>query len=110
MTRRLLAVFFGTALAFALAAQAADTKKADREGPKVDPKATADDIALQQDELRRRFDDFKAALIRVAQRLENTGKAEDRDKAKQLRAAIEKASAQGIDGKFLTLIAVLKQK
>jgi hypothetical protein len=110
MTRRLLAVFFGTALAFALAAQAADTKKPDRpDGPKVDPKAVADDAALQQDELRRRFDDFKAALVRVAQRLENTGKAEDREKAKQLRAAIEKSSQQGIESKFLTLIAVLKE-
>jgi hypothetical protein len=105
MVRRFLAVLGVTALAFTLAAQAQD-KKAD---PKSDPKAVSDESALTQDELYRRFADFKAALLRVAQRLESTGKAEDRDKAKQLREALDKASAQGTEAKFLTLIAELKK-
>ncbi len=112
MTRRLLAVLCGTALAFALTVHAGEPDKdpAKKTDNALDPKLVQDEAALQQDELRRRFDDFKAAMLRVAHRLEASAKKEDQDKAKQLKEAIDKASTQGIDGKFLTLIAALKDK
>src|SRR5262245_22275372 len=102
-TRRLLATLGVTALAFVLAAQAADpepVKKAD--GRKVED-LSQDQITLEQanailkqDQLKRQFDDFKQSLLRLAHRLESSPRPEDRDKATVLKEAIKKASEQGV--------------
>ena len=106
MTRRFLVALLVSALAFPLAVEATGASNSDRH---AGPRAGVDEDALWQDKLRRRFDDVRAMLLWVAQRLESTGKAKDRETAKRLHAILEKASEQGIDGKFLVLIAALNE-
>src|SRR4051812_44179669 len=117
MTRRLLASLFVTAVAFAVAARAADppsaVKPADAKGKAktaddTDPKARIDDAANQQERLRRQFGEFKESLLRLKQRFESSTKPEEREKAKILDQALAKASAQGVDTKFTTLVNDLR--
>ena len=122
MIRRLLAPLFLLAVAFSLlVAQAADpqtpakkpanvTKKKDT-GDKLTPEqieAAQKDAALQEEQLKRKFDDVKQMILRLAQRLDSSPKPEDRDKAKVLREALNAASTQSIDAKFIGLAAALK--
>jgi len=117
MTSRLLAALGVTALAFVLAAQAAEpikiNKPADR--PSATPDLSPEQIDLQQreaaqkqDQLKRQFDEFKQSLLRLAHRLESSTKQEDKDRAAILKDAIKVASEQGVDTKFATLISKLK--
>src|SRR5262249_51095491 len=77
--------------------------------PKQKPLAVEkDEAALDQERLAVQFRDFEAALLRLAQRLERSSKPEDRDRAVTLKAAIKKASEVGIDGRFETLIGLLR--
>ncbi|MGH9676915.1 MAG: hypothetical protein ACRD36_07415, partial [Candidatus Acidiferrum sp.] len=73
-----------------------------------DPKLRIEEASNQQDRLRRQFEEFKQALLRLKQRLEVSPKPEDREKALVLTQAIAKASEQGTDAKFTALIAALK--
>jgi hypothetical protein len=118
MSRRLLAVLGVLATAFVLAVRADDRlpvkidpkNKGDvkRSDDATDPKVKIEDAAVQQERLKSRFDDFKSKLLSLAQRMENSPKPEDQEKAKILRRAIKKASEEGVDTKFSTLIETLK--
>ncbi|NDH05991.1 hypothetical protein EBX93_08700 [bacterium] len=90
-------------LAFSIAVQAQDSKPA-----KEDTKAIQVDVAGSQERLKQQFKDFTTDLLRLAQRLENSPKTEDRDKAQALKNALKAASEQGIEVKFTTLILALK--
>ncbi len=115
MTRRLLTALCVTALV--LAARAADprpvvppveNKNKVKAADDVDPKAQVEEAASQQERLRRQFEEFKQSLLRLKQRLETSAKPEDREKAKVLDEALNKASEQGTDSKFSTLVAALQ--
>jgi hypothetical protein len=115
MTRRLLTSLL--VVAVALAARAADprpvvppveNKNKVKDADDVDPKARIEEAANQQERLRRQFEEFKQSLLRLKQRLESSPKPEDREKAKVLDEALAKASEQGTDTKFGTLVSALK--
>src|SRR5689334_943997 len=117
MTRRVLAVLVGTALALGLVARAdnpinlkvPDAKKGDRSADTaLDPKSALEEAAIKQERLSRQFRDFEGALLRLAQRLETSSKAEDRDKAVVLRKALDKAGEKGVDTDFDRLVSLLK--
>jgi hypothetical protein len=118
MTRRLLAVLGVWATAFVLIARAETPFPVKVEGKKgtsaagdqADPKIVIEDAANQQERLKRQFDDFKQALLRVAQRLEASTDPKDKEKAKNLKEAIKKASEQGVDTKFSTLVDALRKE
>ncbi len=102
MITRLGSLMLFLGLAFAIV-QAQDTKPA-----KEDNKAVQVDVTGSQERLKQQFKDFTTDLLRLAQRLENSPKAEDRDKAQALKNALKAASEQGIEVKFTTLILALK--
>src|SRR5690349_20411095 len=90
MSRHLLAVLGVLATTFVLAVRAddrlpvkidpknkGDVKRAD---DAADPKVKIEDAAIQQERLKSRFDDFKAKLLSLAQRMENSSKPEDQEK------------------------------
>jgi hypothetical protein len=118
MTRRLLVVIGVLATSFVLTARSQDRlpvkisprdkSNVQRSEDKTDPKTKIEDIATEQERLRRQFDDFKSKLLGLAQRMENSTKPEDRDKAKVLREAIKKASTEGVETRFSTLIEMLR--
>ena len=102
MITRLGSLILFLGLAFAIV-QAQDAKPA-----KEDNKAVQVDVTGSQERLKQQFKDFTTDLLRLAQRLENSPKAEDRDKAQALKNALKAASEQGIEVKFTTLILALK--
>jgi hypothetical protein len=102
MVTRLGSLILFLGLAFAIV-QAQDAKPA-----KEDNKAIQVDVTGSQERLKQQFKDFTTDLLRLAQRLENSPKAEDRDKAQALKNALKSASEQGIEVKFTTLILALK--
>jgi hypothetical protein len=117
MSRRLLAVLGVLATVFVLAARAEDrlplkidskAKSDVKRTDGADPRVKIEDAANQQEALKRQFDDFKQKLLGLAQRMENSAKPEDREKAKILRLAIKKASEEGVETKFSSLIDTLK--
>jgi len=119
MTRRLLAALFVTATAFVLVARAEPpdikiptVKGPDKSTPKpkddADPKARQDDIAPEQDRLKHQFDEFKMSLLRLSQRLENSPRIEDQDKAKVIKEALAKVGELNVEGQFGVLINALK--
>jgi hypothetical protein len=117
MTPRLLVALCITAAAFPPlvcsadprpAVPPVDNKNKVKEVDDVDPKARVEEAANQQERLRRQFEEFKQSLLRLKQRLENSPKPEDREKAKILDEALTRASEQGTDSKFSTLVAALK--
>jgi murein L,D-transpeptidase YcbB/YkuD len=118
MSRRLLAVLGVLTTAFVLAARADERppvkivpkSKGDikRGGDKADPKVKIGDAANLQEALKRRFDDFKQQLLTLALRMENSPKAEDREKAKVLRLALKKASEEGVETQFSSLVEMLR--
>ncbi|HXG12742.1 MAG TPA: hypothetical protein VNK04_23490 [Gemmataceae bacterium] len=116
MTRRLLATLLVVAVGFAFAARADDPAKADpkskaaKDGDAIDPKVAREEAAIRQEQLARQFRDFEAALLRLAQRLSESSRPEDKEKAATLKKAIEKASTEGIDTKFERLVKELKDK
>src|SRR5439155_7056187 len=103
MSRRVLPCLILPAVLFLLIAQAAEPENP----PKKPIAAERDAAALDQERLAGQFRQFEAALLSLAQRLERSSKAEDRDRAVTLKAAIKKASEVGIDARFQTLIALL---
>ncbi len=121
MTRRLLGPLTVAALGFLLTVvHAADKpipvktsgKSNKTEAPSGigDPRVRIEDAATQQDQLARQFNEFKASLMRLAQRLESSSRQEDRDKAAILRQAIKESGERGVDAKFATLVAALRSK
>src|SRR5262249_52148670 len=115
MTRRVLASAFFVLAAFALLANAepqgpaskTDPKK-DSDKEKLDVKSAVGDLTAKQMRMQALYSDFQSALQRLAQRMAASPKAEDRDRAKILQQALEKASAEGISESFDKLIVILK--
>lgn len=118
MTPRLLTVLGILATTFVLAVRAEDRlpvkvdprskSSVERSEDKTDPKIKIEDAATQQERLKRQFDEFKQKLLVLAQRLENSTKPEDREKAKVLRQAIQRASEEGVETRFSSLIERLR--
>jgi hypothetical protein len=118
MTRRLLTGFCLTAAAVVMTAYGADPprpagrpaegKGKVKDADDVDPRARIEEAANQQERLRRQFEEFKQSLLRLKQRLESSPKPEDREKARVLDEALARASEQGTDTKFGTLVSLLK--
>src|SRR5947209_1925459 len=103
MARRALALFGMMALGLAW------TVRGDE--PKSEPAAAPvkkDELAVNTAANARKFREFQQALLRLAQRLENSNKPEDRERAANIRKAIEMASASGIDTRFDRLIGILQ--
>ena len=116
MTRRILASLLVTALALAVVARAdnpinlkVDPKKTGpKDEAKLDEKAVVEEAAIKQARLSEDFRKFEGALLRLAQRLESSSKAEDREKAVVLKKAIDRAMNEGVDTKFDRLVNALK--
>src|SRR6266404_2182086 len=108
MTRRLLVSVFMLTMAFLVIAEGADLQTSPQQSKEKSAAADKDDAVVIQQRLATQFREFEAALLRLAQRLERSGKAEDRDRAVTLKAAIKKASEVGIDARFETLIGLLR--
>jgi hypothetical protein len=112
MTRRILVSVFFVA-AFTLLAKAEPPVPSSKTDPKkdtdkVDVKSSVDTLANQQIRQQALYSDFKSALQRLAQRMAASPKPEDREKAKILNHALEKASEEGIENSFEKLITILK--
>ncbi len=101
MFYRLLPVLTLLALGLAPAAPAAEPAKPAKPATKEDP-------AVTQEILSRQFRDFEQSLLRLAQRLERSGKPEDKQRAANLKKAIELASSEQTERKFEKLIDILK--
>ena len=90
----------------------ADEPKSDDTSKPKDEKSSAvlkDEARESQEVLARRFKDFSASLLRLAQRLEKSTKPEDRQRADNLKKAIALVGEQGVDLKFTSLIEILKK-
>src|SRR5262249_25425635 len=98
-----------TALALAAAARA--DRPAVKKGENPNKKATdvKDRTALEQQILARRFANFKAALLRVQQRLEK-GTDDDKKQAVALKKALERIDANDLPTQFNRLVDFLKHK
>ncbi|HKB42391.1 MAG TPA: hypothetical protein VKD72_38550, partial [Gemmataceae bacterium] len=111
MTRRLLAALCVTALGFFWTAQAADSVKIDRDKVKTtgttEKEFDALRLAHEQKQLKQEFLEFKHQLLRLAQNLELSTKPENKEKAKMLREALERAAKDGVDLRFNQLIEKL---
>lgn len=104
MPLRLSAILISLGCLLALGVQAQEGKQS----AKADSKAVQVDVTGSQERLKQQFKDFTTDLLRLAQRLEASPKAEDRDKATALKNALKVASDQGIEMKFSTLILALR--
>jgi hypothetical protein len=67
-----------------------------------------EEAAAAQEGLARKFRDFEQALLRLTQRMEQSSKPADQQKAKVLRKAVDTASKEGTDLKFAKLIQLLR--
>ncbi len=115
MTRRVQLWTVFAAAGFALLANAEppapskpDAKPKAAENDKIEIKPTVEDLAAKQIRMQALFSDFKSALLRLSQRMANSPKPEDRERAKLLKQALEKANEEGIDNSFDKLVTILK--
>src|SRR5262249_23632407 len=113
MMRRMLALLGLVAMAFVLAVRAdqptAKKAKAKTDNPDIKSADTKDKALLEQRLLLRDFNNFKAAVLRVKQRLER-GSADDKDKAKALQNALEQIDKRHLDTEFSRLVQILNSK
>src|SRR6516165_9071932 len=104
MMRRLLATLGVTVLAFTLAIRAADpVPSGDKKAPELTKEqleALQKETAFKQAQMKKEFEEFRTAILTLAQRLEASARQEDKDKARLLREAIELANKQGVETKF----------
>jgi hypothetical protein len=110
---RTLSAVVGLLTFFVLAVHA-DPQAARRAKQKADKSAAqAADVKekalLRQRLLRRQFEEFKAAVLRVKQRLEK-GSAEDRARAKALEKALNHIDKTHLDTEFTRLVRLLDDK
>ncbi len=77
---------------------------------KADDKAVQikEDLTLREQILARQFQEFLQSLLKLQQRLERSPKQEDRDRAVNLKRAIEKAQDASIATQFDQLVDFLK--
>ena len=104
---RPMLVLLGLLIAPALPAQEPEKEPAKPAAP-AEGGAEIQRSREQQEILNRRFRDFESSLLRLSQRLERSSKPEDRERAANLRKALELASKENTDTKFDRLIGVLK--
>ncbi len=104
MARRVLVAIGVLGLVYAWVVHADEPAKSD---PK--PSITKDELALKKEIDARKFRELQQALLRLAQRLENSSKPEDRERAASIRKAIDLASTSGVDTRFDRLIGLLKK-
>src|SRR5262245_31266236 len=104
MTRRLLGGLVITGLALVLVARADDPAK---DNDKVDPKASSEAATNRQDRLKYQFREFESALLRLKQRLAESPRAEDKQKAVTLDKAMKEASDHAIDTRFEKLVQLV---
>src|SRR6516165_1203127 len=109
MVRRILVALSVSTLGFVLLAQAAEPTAKPKNEDTKQPGVIQDEARLKQEILAGRFREFEAQLLLVAQRLEGTGKAEDREKATVLRQAIDLARNEGVDTRFNKLVDLLQK-
>ena len=76
------------------------------EATRPDPDALLASIKKESD--ARKYREFQQALLRLAQRLEASTKPEDRERAANIRKAIELSSSKGVDTQFDHLINQIK--
>jgi hypothetical protein len=115
MTRRVLVSVLFAAAAFVLLAKADDpvppkpnAKSKPVEKDKLDVKSALENQAYKEIRMQALYSDFKSALLRLSQRMANSPKKEDQDRAKLLQQALEKAQEEGVDNSFDKLITILK--
>ena len=106
MTRRLVTVFFITAVAFAMTVRAAEVKKAD--APALDPKTAQDLATVNEKRLREQFDTFKNEVLKLKQRLETSDKDEDKATVKVLDGVLKEINNLAVDGQFDKVIESLQ--
>lgn len=104
---RPLLVLLGLLIAPALRAQEPEKEPAKPAAPSAD-RAEVQKSLEQQEILNRRFRDFESSLLHLSQHLERSSKPEDRERAANLRKALELASKENTDTKFDRLISMLK--
>lgn len=108
MTRRLLAIGAILAVSLTCIAWAQDPAPSKSDAKPAVGAREKDDATVAQDILARQFREFEQVLLRVAQRMERSSKPEDRERAINLKKAIELAGKSSIDTRFDKLISVLK--
>ena len=108
MTRRVLALVGMLALGLVLVARADDPDKPKDNSGSSNIIENKNKAIEQQEILQRQFKDFEQALLRVARRLARSAKPEDRERAANLKKAIELAGNENTDAKFDKLINTLK--
>ena len=106
MTRRLLAAFFVTAVAFALTVRGRRPQEARRAA--LDSKAAQDLAAAKEKLLREEFDTFKNEVLKLKQRLETSDKDEDKATVKVLDNVLKEINNLAVDGKFDKVIESLQ--
>lgn len=106
MFRRVVMSLAAAALALAPVLRAGDAGKPVDNPSRASVSETA---AVTQEVLSRQFRDFEQQLLRLALRLEQSGKPEDRERAKSLKKAIAVASGEALDNRFDKLVQLLKK-
>jgi hypothetical protein len=76
--------------------------------PAPDNKNAAADLAVEQQILARKYQEFEKALMQLAHRLERSTKPEDRERAANIKKAIAYSADQDVKGKFEQLIKTLQ--
>src|SRR5262249_54634293 len=102
MLRRVMAVL---ALSAAIVGMAV---YADAPATPKDDTGVPNDTVIKQATLKRQFQEFEQALLRLAQRLEKSPRQDDRDKAQALRKAIKLAEQEAVENRFQKLLATLQ--
>jgi hypothetical protein len=106
MIRRVLVLVAGlAALTVVLSVRAQEPTRPADKADKI-----KEDLTLQQQNLKRRFDDFQQQLLRLQQRLEKSPRKEDQDKALVLKKALERAQDSLISTQFDSLVDYLKNQ
>lgn len=72
------------------------------------PEAVRNEVVRSQDALARKFRDFRASLLRRAQRLERGPGPKDRARAATLKKALDSSSDAALDARFDNVITALK--
>ncbi len=106
MFQRVVIALAAAALALAPTLRAGDAGKPADNPARASISETA---AVRQEVLSRQFKDFEQQLLRLALRLEKSGKPVDRERAKSLKKAIAVASGEALDNRFDKLVQLLKK-
>ncbi len=117
MMRRVLLTALALTLAVMLPARAdtpsalpRDVKPKNDTAPpeRLDEPAALADLANKQARMSALFGDFKASLLRMAVRLGNSSKPEDKARAVILKTALDKANNDNLEASFEKLIVVIQ--